>query len=112
MKALHAAVVVGALWTFVSVSTAEAARTVRGKITDKNGNPASNVRVKAMDRDTFSSDDEMGRTMTNASGDYEIHYAGQHWDTGVAPAWRPDIYIKVSYQAPGTCDDGEWSDDA
>src|SRR6266481_2318508 len=70
---------------------AYAVRTVKGVIKDRNGNPAPGLRVKALDYDWSSSDDEMGTATTDANGYYEIHYAGGHWDP--APhwwtAWRP-----------------------
>lgn len=88
-------------------------RTVYGYITDKNGNPAANVRVKALDSDLLSPDDLMGTAMTDSNGYYEIHYEGGHWDS--APhwwtIWRPDIFIRVSAPVNGRCDDGEWKPD-
>lgn len=94
-------------------TNAFAKRTVKGTITDKNGNPAANVRVKALDDDWPDSDDLMGTAMTNSNGYYEIHYEGGHWDT--APhwwtIWRPDIFIRVSAPVNGWCDNGDWNPD-
>lgn len=94
-------------------SNAYAKRTVSGYITDKNGNAAANLRVKALDADWPDSDDLMGITMTDSHGYYEIHYEGGHWDS--VPhwwtVWRPDIFIRVSMQVDGCCDDGEWDSD-
>jgi hypothetical protein len=88
-----------------------AKRTVKGTITDKNGNPAANVRVKAFDDDWPDADDLMAPpVMTNVAGYYEIHYEAKHYDN--APhgwtIWRPDIFIRVSAPVNGRCDDGEW----
>lgn len=88
-----------------------AARTVKGTITDKNGNAAHNVRVKALDNDPWPNpDDFMGVDETDSNGYYEIHYEGGHWDS--APhswtIWRPDIFIRVSAPVNGWCDDGDW----
>lgn len=90
-----------------------AARTVQGTITDKNGDAAANVRVKAIDDDPWPNpDDLMGQDMTAANGSYAIHYAGGHWDS--APhwwtIWRPDIFIRVSAPVNGWCEDGKWND--
>lgn len=98
----------------MSPSDAFAKRTVSGYITDKNGNPAANVRVKAIDDDLWPNpDDLMGTAITNSSGYYEIHYEGGHWDN--APhwwtIWRPDIFIRVSAPVNGWCEDGEWNPD-
>jgi len=88
-----------------------AERTVKGIITDKNGNPAANVRVKAFDDDAWPNpDDLMGQTMTDSAGYYEIHYEGKHWDTAAHwwTIWRPDIFIRVSARVEGWCDGGQW----
>ena len=97
--------------TLLCPINAFAKRTVKGHITDKNGNPAASVRVKALDNDTWPNpDDLMGTAMTNSNGYYEIHYEGGHWD--MAPhwwtIWRPDIFIRVSASVNGWCDDGDW----
>lgn len=89
-------------------------RTVYGYITDKHGNPAANVRVKAFDNDWWPNpDDLMGIAMTDANGYYEIHYEGGHWDS--APhwwtIWRPDIFIRVSVRVNGWCFGGDWESD-
>lgn len=96
---------------FLSPVNAIAKRTVKGTITDKNGNPAANVRVKAFDDDWPDADDLMAPAVTtNESGYYEIHYKAKHYDK--APhgwtIWRPDIYIRVSAPVNGRCDDGSW----
>lgn len=90
------------------------ARTVYGTITDKNGNPARNLRVRAMDSDTWPNpDDRMGDAMTDSNGYYEIHYEGKHWDAFPHrwTRWRPDIYIKVAAPVNGRCDNGKWKPD-
>ncbi len=88
-----------------------ARRTIRGRITDKNGNPVQNARVRAYDNDWPDSDDLMGTAYTDGNGNYTIHYEGGHWDP--APhsitIWRPDIFIKVAVRVSGRCDDGEWN---
>lgn len=88
-------------------------RTVMGTITDKNDQPAGNVRVKALDNDTFSGDDEMGVDITDSNGYYEIHYAGGHWDPAwpFSTTWRPDIFIRVSAPVNGWCEDKRWKED-
>lgn len=86
-------------------------RTVYGHITDKNGNPAANVRVRALDNDWWPNpDDPMGTAMTDSNGYYEIHYRGGHWDPKILwwKTWRPDIFIRVSAPVNGWCDDGKW----
>ena len=74
------------------------ARTVHGKIADKQGKPAKGLKVEAWDDDWPGSDQRMGWATTDAKGWYELQYCGGHWDP--APhsitTWRPDIYITVS----------------
>lgn len=96
------------------LSDASPSRTVRGYITGRDGNPARNVRVKAMDSDWPDEDDVMETAMTDYNGYYEIHYEGGHWDP--APHswtyWRPDIFIRVSAPVNGRCDNGVWNSSA
>jgi len=91
-----------------------AKRTISGKITDKNGNPIRNARVRAYDSDFGSSDDLMKTVYTDNNGRYTLTFEGKHWDP--APhwwtIWCPDIYIWVSIRVNGRCDDGEWNSSA
>ena len=70
-------------------------RLIEGRLVHKNGTPARNFTVRAMDQDDFNKNDFMGETKTDADGRYRIRYRGGHWDD--APhwitTWRPDIYV-------------------
>lgn len=107
------------LASFISIPTvAYAKRIVKGMITDKNGNPAANVRVKVMDSDWPDPDQEMCRDMTDTNGRYECQYegkpGGEWWDWSPSKGWtiwRPDIYIKISTPVNGWCEGGTWNED-
>lgn len=89
---------VAAIVVLIALSTtvAEAKRTIRGRITDRAGRAVSGLRVDAYDSDT-GADDFMGRAVTNYRGDYQMTFAGGHWDPFPhrITRWRPDIYVKV-----------------
>lgn len=98
------------LWTVPGEAVDLAKGVVKGRITDKNGRPASGVRVKVMDDDDPSAE-EMASGFTDTNGNYQLRYEGKHWDASPSHAWtiwRPDIFIRVSAAVKGWCDDGEW----
>ena len=73
-------------------------RTIYGFVRDTAGKAVQGVRVQAFDDDDPAADSSMGVTYTDATGFYEIHYAGGHWDPcpHEITCWRPDIYVAVS----------------
>jgi hypothetical protein len=76
---------------------------ITGKITDKNNNkPLIGAEVSAYDSDGASKDEFIGKTQTDANGQYVIRIpkrsASSQWDgpkTSYHTQWRPDIYILV-----------------
>lgn len=56
-----------------------------------NGSGVEGLVVKVYDREQVVVDDELGKTITNEHGDFEVTYSS--WDYGIE--WYPDIVIKV-----------------
>ena len=80
--------------------SAEARDTVYGKVVDMDGNPISNMRVKAVDKDK-TREQVMGITFTNGKGEYRIKYRHKHWDSCCKSKRRPDIRVYLSEKKPG-----------
>ena len=82
------------------------ARVIHGTVTNQSNQPLVNVKIEAWDDDSPDDDDRMGVVYTDASGNYELHYNGGHWDP--APhnitIWRPDIYITANIKN----NNGDW----
>ncbi len=66
--------------------------TVRGKVTDPDGDPAAGLTVSLFDEDLFF-DDRLGQTTTNADGDYLFTYRTRDFRDLVER--RPDLYLRV-----------------
>uniref|UniRef100_A0A914V6K0 Transthyretin-like protein n=1 Tax=Plectus sambesii TaxID=2011161 RepID=A0A914V6K0_9BILA len=71
---------------------------------------AGGVRVLLMDRDglPWESDDLMGRTVSDASGRFEVEGCG--YDVG--PWNEPDPYILIEHDCPSVSDDIDDTDDS
>jgi hypothetical protein len=65
---------------------------VDGHVTDIKGTPLEGYLVIAMDKDTFSRDDELGTSTTDSSGYYRISYRTRDFSFIES---KPDIYLKV-----------------
>jgi hypothetical protein len=78
-------------------AAALANRTVKGRITDANGNPLQGARIRVWDKDPGPYDDQMGEVITDQNGRYTLRYRDGHWDPFPhrITRWRPDIYITV-----------------
>jgi hypothetical protein len=85
----------------INLSVDDQRRLIEGRLVHKNGTPARNLTVRAMDQDGLDKNDFMGETMTDNDGRYKIRYRSGHWDP--APhsitTWRPDIYIVAFIEA-------------
>lgn len=65
---------------------------VRGKVTDADGNPAAGLTVTLYDQDLLF-DDRLGQTTTNADGDYLFTYRTRDFRDLIER--RPDLYLRV-----------------
>ncbi len=103
--------------------------TIRGSVTDLDGNPLEGYTVTAWDEDPFAVSralrevaeappaagerepfEFLGSAVTNENGEYRIQYAPELYETlprwsmrgEPVPWWRPDIFIKVhKKEGPG-----------
>ena len=70
--------------------------TITGTITNPQGQPLTNLTVRAFDRDPVSSDDILGKeALTDAQGQYTIVCTHQETNQGGTEKGGADVYIQV-----------------
>ena len=67
---------------------------VRGRLQEREtSRPLPGLRVRAFDQDLLSEDDFLGEAITDASGEFEVHYRLS--DFGSALERLPDVFLRV-----------------